>query len=707
MVEINSWEKTHFDHSNVEIMTKTGMNLDTTIGPPKTAYDTTMDIMDASDNKQQQGSGNSSVLLKYSQETSISGLKYIGEDGSFLRRFIWLLVVLLALAGLLYQIVNCTNKFIRRPTSTKLTYNERDILHFPAVTICNTNMFLVDKVAEEFGDYYTLFTFGFNQLLTLFPQTGGITSPGDVELPDTWPGNVSLYDFIVNNAHSKDEAFILCQFNGAECGPENFTTIVTNYGVCYTFNSFSMEPPQVVKIPGQPQGLSVLLNSETLRHIPAPRQNTGFKILLHPRDEIPNLVDFGVELDLGKRTSLRIEPTEVTRLPDPYGDCWTDDEKELTDLPGRYTKHKCFLECETAFIVSNCSCRTFYMPGSAPYCDPITLVECYYTTHKYFSANKKDICHCEVSCEETKYKASISQSTFPSATVPQLLNMNQDYDFERNAFNEAMGSGYAPAVYEQVFRNITERIMSWISLTTNSNNETLLDVFPFETILYHFGNEATNLIWIINPLLYEHLYDIVAPHGTHVNASYGSTIYYTYEQTAVWSLLHSGFYKNQFANTLFELYYTSVGSTNLTFDEFVDHMYTEFHMEESFYVLMRIVYEVNYDALTETLNSFYLETDLAVLTTDYMRATYAFVEIYYGDLVVQQIEEQKDYELFQFICDWGGALGLFFGASLLSFVETIDFFSRGVQVKTSTSDNMIFLQTSEIGITNRYFDHVK
>ena len=35
------------------------------------------------------------------------------------------------------------------------------------------------------------------------------------------------------------------------CGPENFTRTVTNYGVCYTFNSIDMGNPKQVKIPGK------------------------------------------------------------------------------------------------------------------------------------------------------------------------------------------------------------------------------------------------------------------------------------------------------------------------------------------------------------------------------------------------------------------------------------------------------------------------
>ena len=63
---------------------------------------------------------------------------------------------------------------------------------------------------------------------------------------------------------------------------------------------------------GQLQGLSLILIMD-IYGLAAPRQNYGFKILLHRRDELPyNLQDFGVEIDMGKHTSVRIEPREVS-----------------------------------------------------------------------------------------------------------------------------------------------------------------------------------------------------------------------------------------------------------------------------------------------------------------------------------------------------------------------------------------------------------
>ena len=67
-------------------------------------------------------------------------------------------------------------------------------------------------------------------------------------------------------------------------------------------------------IQGQLQGLSLVLLNAVDANTAAPRINTGFKISLHRQDEVPyNLQDFGVELDMGKHTSVRIKPREVSK----------------------------------------------------------------------------------------------------------------------------------------------------------------------------------------------------------------------------------------------------------------------------------------------------------------------------------------------------------------------------------------------------------
>ena len=116
----------------------------------------------------------------------------------------------------------------------------------------------------------------------------------------------------------------------------------------------------IVIITGKTQGLNLILSAESSDVVAAPRENLGFKMLIHPRNEFPNLDDFGIELEPGTHTPIRLDVTEMSTLGAPYGDCGG---KPLKYLTGTYTVSKCYLECETDYIVEQCGCRNFYMPG--------------------------------------------------------------------------------------------------------------------------------------------------------------------------------------------------------------------------------------------------------------------------------------------------------------------------------------------------------
>ena len=112
---------------------------------------------------------------------------------------------------------------------------------------------------------------------------------------------------------------------------------------------------------GKTQGLSLVLNVDESELVAVPRENSGFKMLVHPPFDIPNIDDFGIELEPGTHTSIRVDVTEMSTLSAPYGDCGSKPLKYLNK--NKYTESKCYLECELDYIVQQCGCRSFYMPG--------------------------------------------------------------------------------------------------------------------------------------------------------------------------------------------------------------------------------------------------------------------------------------------------------------------------------------------------------
>ncbi|XP_072021878.1 acid-sensing ion channel 3-like [Amphiura filiformis] len=233
--------------------------------------------------------------------------------------------------------------------------------------------------SQYYNGWRKVFSRGLGELNLLFPQLGLTDSDkktsNSLLFGDSFPGFQNLYEFVENAAHSIDSMIVLCSYNGEKCGAENFTTTLTNQGLCYTFNSIANPEKLLVKTPGRAQGLTLILNAEEHEVVAAPRENIGFKMLAHPRGEFPNLEDNGIELATGMHVPIRLKVTDVKTLSSPYGNCGT---KPLKYFTTEYTASKCYLECETDYLVSQCGCRNFYMPGNASYCSPLELLSCLY-----------------------------------------------------------------------------------------------------------------------------------------------------------------------------------------------------------------------------------------------------------------------------------------------------------------------------------------
>ncbi|XP_072013951.1 uncharacterized protein [Amphiura filiformis] len=109
-----------------------------------------------------------------------------------------------------------------------------------------------------------------------------------------------------------------------------------------------------------------------------------------------------------------------------------------------------------------------------------------------------------------------------------------------------------------------------------------------------------------------------------------------------------------------------------------EDIYGDFGVEKAFSDTFNVIYNESLFEIQTFAETLMETVDYSAMATDYMRSNYLHVDVFIGDLKVEQISEHIAYQFFQLICDLGGALGLFFGASLLSFIETADFwFHKG------------------------------
>ena len=118
-------------------------------------------------------------------------------------------------------------KYYSYPVTTKVTLVYEDAPEFPAVTICNFNMFRTSVVKAN----------GYEELLNyVLRKSRGIDTFNDtVDLSKL--DSLNMSEFYFDMGHQMKHSLADCSWNGVRCSENNFTTVLTSMGLCHTFNS--------------------------------------------------------------------------------------------------------------------------------------------------------------------------------------------------------------------------------------------------------------------------------------------------------------------------------------------------------------------------------------------------------------------------------------------------------------------------------------
>ena len=88
---------------------------------------------------------------------TLHGFRFIFEDGPKIRRLLWLVILILAIFMLLLQSKKSIQKYFDRPITTTVQVEFLDEIIFPAVSICNFNLFpyylINGTIGEKVSDY--------------------------------------------------------------------------------------------------------------------------------------------------------------------------------------------------------------------------------------------------------------------------------------------------------------------------------------------------------------------------------------------------------------------------------------------------------------------------------------------------------------------------------------------------------------------------
>ena len=384
--------------------------------------------------------------------TSFDGLRFMNTNP--LRLIIWTGIFFLSMAAMTWVLYVITDQYLARKTSFTRQKHFPQSLEFPAITICNHNPYYKISVGTSkyfslpieaqvaiLYEYYKrdrLFEADYERILNILDGRYNISHT-------EFNQSVTLETILREHGHKLEYGFKRCQFDGKECGIDNFTEVVTAYGLCYTFN---LDSTRNVTGAGTSHSLFLMIDIEQYSYMYYTSHTAGLQVFIHPQDEYPYSGEFhGFSVPPGFETQVAISLTNTKLMEPPYGHCGdrpinnshiipckmstsstedddmnttnsTDHEGIMMDCPPpirRYTRQRCLDECEAIYQNEMCGCKADYLPGdNISVCDLNMLFGCLLNVTEQFAQLKNSLCDCPIECNRVQYKTKLSQSYFPA-----------------------------------------------------------------------------------------------------------------------------------------------------------------------------------------------------------------------------------------------------------------------------------------------------
>ncbi|KAL1488870.1 hypothetical protein ABEB36_014665 [Hypothenemus hampei] len=399
---------------------------------------------------------------QYCNCSTIHGFRYFGEKRTYFER-IWWFVVLSFVAYICGDYsLEVYEKWKSRPVIVSFDAEETKIqdIPFPAVTICpetksqkslynHTDIYLKIKKMENITKTQEIHAAYMNMICD---NTIGLKSNDN----SNRFFSENFYDFLDNI--TRKNIIKSCFWMGRKCN-DLFFPIITDEGVCFTFNMFdrrdifsdnvvhyqnygisldrgnitwSMDKgydsdvslidtyPKRAQYPGVKNALDVTLAAYREDMDPFCKDSIqGFKVMLHTPMRFPRAVDsyFRIPLDqivLGTIELQKIITSDRLLMYKPKKrNCFFLLEKNLKYFK-IYTQLNCNFECLTNLTLSVCQCVNFYMPreNGTVICGPKKR-ECMLAASN---------CSCLPICNDLTYSMDISQSNWDYQSKYVALN---------------------------------------------------------------------------------------------------------------------------------------------------------------------------------------------------------------------------------------------------------------------------------------------
>jgi len=193
------------------------------------------------------------------------------------------------------------------------------------------------------------------------------------------------------------------------CSTEDFAPMVTQWGMCYTFNSGIDGKIRKVDSGGVSAGLTFILDAQTSEYTQG-KFSEGFKVLIHGQGEYFDEWE-GINVGPGQHAVIALSQKRFKNLEKPYA---TNCSKKTLKTFSTYSSEGCLYECGAENMVKLCGCRP------AGYKDFLHVHACVSQEERNCISQveasiDEEFCGCQVPCSQTKYTTEVSYSRFPDA----------------------------------------------------------------------------------------------------------------------------------------------------------------------------------------------------------------------------------------------------------------------------------------------------
>ncbi|XP_050294515.1 pickpocket protein 28-like isoform X2 [Anthonomus grandis grandis] len=420
-------------------------------------------------------------FAEYSNNTGIHGFKYMGDPNmTVAERLWWFALFCVSLYICINLIIQTYIKWDTAPVLVSFARSPTPVwqVPFPAITVCSETK--ARQRAYNFTEYYHRMQSAENNMtedeLKKFADLA-LVCESHLFNKGKKTTNYDTIEFLMGIAPQFDEMLWSCKHNliNGSCA-DFFTPILTEEGLCYTFNmldrsellkenvythgdymshdkksdGWNLEngyPPGASLETYPRRALSAGFNSGFLLLLRAYETDLdficrgpvqGFKILLHNPAETPRVSLQYFRAPLNQEVVVAIKPDMMTtsenlKSYEPHmRQCYFPTERNLAFFQ-TYTQQNCEIECLTNYTLKKCGCVSYYMPHEkgTPICGSGNIICAFHANEElrqravelsmhryenYAASSVKDVpssdCDCLPGCMSLVYNAETSQADF-------------------------------------------------------------------------------------------------------------------------------------------------------------------------------------------------------------------------------------------------------------------------------------------------------